>query len=170
MEQLNLKIREAVLKDLPVLLEFEQGIIQVERPFAPNLKEDPVIYYNLEDLIQRQDAQVLVATIEDKVIGSGYALIEHSKPYFKHDRHAYLGFMYVSPEFRGKGINGLITKRLIEWANSKDLTEIQLEVYAANESAIRAYEKVGFKPDFLRMRLNTGGEYGLENSEPLPFS
>jgi len=155
MEHIQLEIREALMEDLPVLLEFEQGVIQYERPFAPNLKKDPISYYDLEDLIKRNDAQVLVATIDGELVASGFASIKNSKPYFKPDRYAYLGFMYVTPQHRGKGLNGRITEKLLEWAKSQNLSEIQLDVYAENNSAIKAYHKMGFKPDLLKMRLNT---------------
>jgi len=155
MNHKHLEIREAVPEDLPILKEFEQGVIQYERPFAANLKKDPITYYDLEDLILRKDALVLVAILENEIIASGYALILNSKPYFEPDQYAYLGFMYVAPEHRGKGVNGKITEKLIDWALSRNLSEIQLDVYAANESAIKAYQKMGFKPDLLKMRLNT---------------
>lgn len=155
MEHITIEIREAVLEDLPILKEFEQGIIQFERPFASNLKKDPITYYDLKDLIQGKDSQVLVALIADKIIASGYAQIKNSRPYFKPDQYAYLGFMYVDPQHRGKGINGRLTEQLIDWAKGKNLSEIQLDVYAENESAIKAYQKIGFKPDLLKMRLNT---------------
>jgi GNAT superfamily N-acetyltransferase len=61
--------------------------------------------------------------------------------------------MYVVPSYRGKGIIGDIIERLIKWSNEKNIYEIQLDVYAENAWAIRAYEKKGFKPDLLKMRL-----------------
>ncbi len=61
--------------------------------------------------------------------------------------------MYVIPEHRGKGINGSLIKKLLEWAHNKNILEIQLDVYAKNESAVKAYEKFGFKPDLLKMRF-----------------
>jgi len=155
MEYNTVEIREAVLEDLPILKIFEQKIIQFERPFASNLKNDPITYYDLKELILRKDASVLVALVEAEIIGSGFALIKNSLPYFETEKYAYLGFMYVKPQHRGKGINGRITEKLIEWAVNKNLSEIQLDVYAANESAIKAYNKMGFKPDLLKMRLNT---------------
>ena len=39
--------REATLKDLHTLLEFEQGIIAAERPFDGTLKEGEIHYYDL---------------------------------------------------------------------------------------------------------------------------
>ncbi len=150
-----IQIRKATLQDLATLKQFEQGVITYERPFALNLKEDPITYYTIENLINSDDAELLVAIIENKLVGCGYALIKDSAVYKKPDQYAYLGFMYVIPEHRGKGINGTVTKHLITWATSKNITEIQLDVYADNVSALNAYKKVGFKPDLLQMRLET---------------
>lgn len=155
MESLNVNIRKAVSKDLHTLKEFEQEIIKFERPFDSNLKQDPIEYYDLLELIQREDAQVLVATVDGEIVGSGYALIKNSLPYKKPEQYAYLGFMFVSPEYRGKRINGKIIEGLMNWAKEKKITEIQLDVYAENKIALNAYLKRGFKPSLLTMRLNT---------------
>ena len=110
MEKLNLQIRKAVVNDLIHLKGFEQEIIKFERPFDPTLKQDPITYYDLLELIHRKDAQVIVATIGEQLVGSGYALIKNAKPYNTYKQYAYLGFMYVKPNFRGKGINGKIVE------------------------------------------------------------
>ncbi|MDB9988983.1 GNAT family N-acetyltransferase [Flavobacteriaceae bacterium] len=149
----NYTIREAVQDDLEILQEFEQGVIQYERPFAPKLKEDPIVYYDIQNLIERDDTQVLVVVIDNKLVGSGYALIKESAPYKNPSHFAYLGFMYVVPEHRGKGLNGGLIKELVQWAKDRDIHEVQLDVYAENQSAIKAYTKLGFKPDLLKMRL-----------------
>ena len=156
MEKINLHIRKAEIKDLNTLKDFEQEIIKFERPFAPNLKKDPIEYYDLLELIQREDAQVLVATVDGELVGSGYALIKNSLPYKNPKQYAYLGFMYVSPKFRGQRINGKVIDGLLEWAKEKKITEIQLDVYAENKIALNAYERRGFKPDLLKMRMNIG--------------
>lgn len=62
--------------------------------------------------------------------------------------------MYVLPAYRGKGINRKIIDYLIDWGKSKGHDEFQLDVYAQNESAIKAYQKVGFSFETLTMRLN----------------
>ena len=154
MEKVNVNIRKAEIKDLNTLKDFEQEIIKFERPFDPNLKKDPIIYYDLLELIQRKDAQVLIAIVDGKIVGSGYALIKNSLPYKKPKQYAYLGFMFVSPEFRGNRINGKIIESLMDWAKEKKITEIQLDVYAENKIALNAYTKRGFKPDLLKMRMN----------------
>ncbi|MEJ5050530.1 GNAT family N-acetyltransferase [Chryseobacterium culicis] len=146
--------REATEKDLEILLEFEQGVITAERPFNSTLIEGEIHYYDLKFLIQSPDATVIVAEENNEVIASGYALIKKSEKYYNQfEKYSYLGFMYVKPEHRGKGINKVITDELISWSKSRGISEVRLDVYAQNESAIKAYEKAGFEPHLLTMRL-----------------
>lgn len=151
---MNIIVRKATLSDLPKLLEFEQGVIKAERPFDPQLKPDPITYYDLELLIDSEDAEVLVAVDDGNIIASGYALIKQSKPYLKSPRQSYLGFMFVDPDYRGQRINQLIVDGLIDWSRSKGVYEIILDVYDGNQAAIRAYEKAGFEKNLVQMRLN----------------
>lgn len=53
-------IRKATLKDLPILLEFEQGIIQAERSFDATLKAEHITYYDLSELITSENLVVLL--------------------------------------------------------------------------------------------------------------
>ena len=149
----EVKIRKATLNDLEQLYIFEQNIIQAERPFDPTLKRERTNYYNVKEMIKAVDVEVVVAELDDKIIGSGYARIEKSKPYLQHSKHAYLGFMYVLPEFRGQGINKRIIEALQDWAMLQNVPELRLEVYYENINAIKAYEKIGFSKHMLQMRL-----------------
>ena len=146
--------REATEQDLEILLEFEQGIVAAERPFNSTLIEGEIHYYDLKHLIQSPDATVIVTEENDEIVASGYALIKKSEKYYNQfEKYSYLGFMYVKPEHRGKGINKVITDELVSWSKSRGISEVRLDVYAQNESAIKAYEKAGFEPHLLTMRL-----------------
>ena len=150
----EIKIRKATLDDLEQLLVFEQSLIKFERSFDPTVKPDPVNYYDLKAMLTSLPIEVAVAELNNKIIGSGYARIDKSKPFLKHEHHAYLGFMYVLPEYRGKGINKQIIDHLKDWAASQNVNEFRLEVYYDNDSAIKAYEKIGFSRYSLEMRYN----------------
>jgi ribosomal protein S18 acetylase RimI-like enzyme len=154
----EIKIRKASLHDLKQLLVFEQDLIKFERPFDPTVKPDPVNYYDLKAMLTASHIEVAVAEINNKIIASGYARIDKSKPFLKHTHHAYLGFMYVLPEYRGKGSNKQIIDYLKSWAASQDINELRLEVYYGNDSAIKAYEKIGFSRYSLEMRFNLQDE------------
>ncbi|WP_370899491.1 GNAT family N-acetyltransferase [Chryseobacterium gossypii] len=146
--------REAREQDLDTLLKFEQGIVSAERPFNVTLIDGEIHYYDLLELIKSPDALVVVAEENNEIIGSGYARIKQTeKDYYNFKNFAYLGFMYVKPEHRGQGINKLILDELVAWARSRGISEIRLDVYDQNESAVKAYEKAGFERLLLTMRL-----------------
>lgn len=148
--------REATEQDLEALLEFEQGIVSAERPFNSTLRDGEIHYYDLLQLIQSEDSLILVTEENNEIIASGYARIKKPENnYSDFDQYAYLGFMYVKPEHRGKGVNKLLLDELIRWARTKGISEVRLDVYAQNESAVKAYEKAGFESLLVTMRMKT---------------
>lgn len=150
----DITIRPANLDDLETLLSFEQGVIDAERPFDPCLKDGVVHYYDIKELITANHIEILVAEQSQEIIASGYVRIDQAKAHLKHEKQAYLGFMYVKPESRGQGINKMIVEGLKQWSKKQGVTELRLEVYAQNDAAIRAYEKVGFSNHMIEMRIN----------------
>ncbi len=151
-------IRQAQENEVDALIEFEQGIVEAERPFDNTLKEGQIHYYDLLELIKSEEAEVVVAVVEDQLVGSGYAKLLDAKPYQKYKKYAYLGFMYVKPTYRGQGVNKLILERLISWAKERNISEVRLQVYDENTIAKNAYRKVGFKPNLLEMRMEIDGQ------------
>lgn len=147
-----INIRKATLSDVETLLVFEQGVIAAERPFDSTLKSGHIHYYDIEKMITSGHIELLVAELDGAIIGCGYARIEEAKPYLQHRQHAYLGFMYVKPGYRGKAVNKMIIDELATWSASQNITELRLEVYQPNEAAINAYEKSGFVKHMIEMR------------------
>lgn len=150
----KLKIRAATHDDMPVLKQFEQGVISAERPFDPTLKSNPITYYDLAGLIDNDNVHLIVAELDNELVASGYARIEKAKPYVNYAFYSYLGFMYVSPEHRGKGVNKYIIDALKSWSQEQGVTMMHLDVFAENDVALRAYLKAGFKGNLLEMRLD----------------
>ena len=151
---MNYITRKAILKDLPSLLDFEQGVIEAERPFDPTIKADPITYYDISELINNEESEVFVVEKDTLIVASGYAKIKGDRHYLKHDKIGYLGFMFVHKEHRGQGLNQLIINELLKWCKERKIFEIRLDVYDENLTAIKAYEKVGFKKHMINMRLN----------------
>jgi ribosomal protein S18 acetylase RimI-like enzyme len=151
-----IKLREAKIEDLSLLLEFEKSLIEYEKKFTLNLKKSSFSYYNLRAYIENPDISVVVAEKGNEVIASGYALVKKNKAYKNPEYYFLLGFMYVIPEQRGAGVNKMIIDYLLNWGKSRGYSEFQLDVYAQNESAIRAYKKAGFTFETFTMRINTG--------------
>lgn len=152
---MTLNIRKATLDDIPTLLEFEQGVIKAERPMNPTIQDGYINYYNLNSLITGENSTLLVAELKGELVASGYARIMPDRHYLKHQYQGYLGFMFVPEKHRGNGYNKKIIDALIAWCKEREVYEIRLDVYPANESAIKAYEKAGFQKYMIAMRLDS---------------
>ena len=146
-------LRIATQDDLNDLLHFEQAVVSAERPFNEHIKKTNATYYDLPTLIDSTLSQILVLEENTKITATGYIQIRHSKQSLSHVNHGYLGFMYVLPEYRGRGFNRLIMDALIGWGKSQGVEVFYLDVYADNQTAIHAYEKLGFSPSLVEMKL-----------------
>ena len=148
-----LNYRPAQISDITRLLELEQQIVDSERPYDPAIREQGVTYYDFHKLISDPNTYLLVVGSGPDIIATGYAQMRSSRDCHTHDIHCYLGFIYTDPAYRGKGIAGNIIDKLKDWSIERDVHSFYLDVYAANEIAIRAYQKVGFSKSTIKMEL-----------------
>jgi GNAT superfamily N-acetyltransferase len=147
-------IRKATTEDLSILYEFEQGVLQAERPMDKTLKISKTYYYDIPNLISELNVELVIAEINDVIAGCGYARIKQARDCFQFDQFSYLGFMFTKEDYRGKGVNKTIMNYLYDWSLSKGIYEVRLEVYPSNNAAIKAYEKVGMQATMHTMRID----------------
>ena len=147
-------IRKAIIEDLPVLFEFEQGVLRTERPMDETLKLKNTYYYDIPNLIEDSSVEFVVAEINDIIAGCGYARIKKARDCFQFDQFSYLGFMFTKEDYRGRGVNKKIMNYLYDWSLSKGINEVRLEVYPTNIPAIKAYEKSGMTCSMQTMRID----------------
>ncbi|MCC5809270.1 MAG: GNAT family N-acetyltransferase [Ectothiorhodospiraceae bacterium] len=149
----GLILREAKTADYPSLVALEQKVIDAERPYNESLKEKDAYYYDIEKLISDPDSRLVVGEVSGDIVATGYVQVRPSKPALGHDNHGYLGFMYVAEQYRGLGLNKVILQDLVSWGQQRQVTDFYLDVYVENNSAVRAYEKFGFRGSLLEMKL-----------------
>lgn len=150
----GLILRQARDDDYPSLVALEQKVIGAERPYNTSLKEQDAYYYDIKKLISDRDSRLVVGELSGDIVATGYLQVRRSKPALDHDYHGYLGFMYVAEQCRGLGLNKLILQELVGWGQQRGLTDFYLDVYTNNNSAVRAYEKFGFRGSLLEMKLH----------------
>ena len=63
-----MKLRLAQPDDLPILLEFEQGVIEEERPYNDSIKTTKVNYYDLRDLLADPNTSLHPALYTESLI------------------------------------------------------------------------------------------------------
>lgn len=85
-----------------------------------------------------------------------------------HDNSAFLGFVIVNDEMRGKGYGIKMLRLVKEYAFSVEGVEkIRLRVFDVNEAAVHCYKKAGFtaveyEPEAFLFHAEKWGRYVME--------
>jgi len=64
--------------------------------------------------------------------------------------------VYVRPAHRSSGAGARMVDAFVRWAGEQGAEHAEVTAYAANTDAIRFYERNGFAPQSLTLRLNLG--------------
>ena len=91
----------------------------------------------------------MVAIIDSKIIGYLAGIIEEDL----YERFGHIGEVFISKNFRNKGISTKLKDKFIEFLKSKKINLCRIDVNQ-NNLAKEAYKKWGFKIDKYRMSLN----------------
>ncbi|WP_369032737.1 GNAT family N-acetyltransferase [Streptomyces adonidis] len=69
--------------------------------------------------------------------------------------------VYVRPAHRSSGAGARLVDAFVRWAGEQGAAHAEVTAYAANTDAIRFYERNGFAPQSLTLRLSLGTGLGL---------
>ena len=147
----NLIIYECNLKDI------EQIKYICEKTFSEtfmenNSKEDMENYLSehfsyeqLESEIKNQDSKFFVVRNNEEVVAYMKINFDKAQTEKGHNNTLEVQRIYILKEYKGKGIGKLLMQRAIQIAKENNLNYIWLGVWEHNLSAIKFYEKQGFK-------------------------
>jgi len=82
----------------------------------------------------------LVAELAGEPAGLVWAKMDGVNPALMH-----LYQMWVMPECRGKGVGQGLLETALDWAREREVRFVELDVTLGNSSALRLYERAGFK-------------------------
>lgn len=77
--------------------------------------------------------------------------MEEVKSGFTGAMQAYILNLYVSKEFRGRGIGTHLMDKAEGWARENQYQQIRLSVAFHNANAVGLYKKFGYEMDLVRM-------------------
>jgi ribosomal protein S18 acetylase RimI-like enzyme len=99
---------------------------------------------NLESMILAKGGRIVVAELDDQVVGTGAILPPHHEP---NDDHHWLEIvkMAARKDLRGRGIGRTVLEALIAEAKSMGADAIWLETNSDLKAATILYEKCGFR-------------------------
>ncbi len=150
MKKKEISIRDVNNSDYSKLNKLYMQVDELHSKEHPKVFKGPISNVRsreyIQNIIENPKHTLLVATLNNEIIGLAKAEIETASnfPLFVQRRWMLIGTIIVDEEHRGKGIGQMLLDHLKDWALQNEVFEVELTVYAFNESAKRFYEKNGF--------------------------
>lgn len=157
-------IRKATLEDYNALCELFNEVDSLHRDNLPGIfqKTNGPIRENdyYRGLITDENVGLFIAELGKIIIGFIHVIIRDTPtiPIFIPRRYAIIDNIVVKSMFKNHGIGRLLMGTTHEWAIAKGATDIELNVYEFNKSAIAFYQRLGYETLSRRMGrvLNSG--------------
>ena len=143
-------IRRAKLGDIPDLVMLNSVVHEVHVKLFPTVFKTGDEFLSAEffaSLLRSEDCSVFIA--KEAGFPAGYIMIRKQiKPessFKKETMCAYIDQVSVHPDYRRKGIFTSLLKAGEKEAASWGMNRLELDVWSENTSAVKAYEKSGFR-------------------------
>ena len=150
----NIRIRKAKERDLPLILDFIEGLAEYERLRDSCVATEAKLKQTLFG--DRPAAEVIIASVDETPMG--FALFFHNYSTFLAQRGIYLEDLFVKPEGRGHGVGYALLSELARIAIERDCGRLEWAVLDWNQLAIDFYTRIGAKPlsDWQIFRMTDG--------------
>ncbi|MBI2946046.1 MAG: GNAT family N-acetyltransferase [Verrucomicrobia bacterium] len=136
---MNLTIRPATEKDIPVVLSFIRELAEYERLAHEVEATEEILKESLFG--SRACAEVVFACIGAEPIA--FAVFFHNFSTFLGRRGLFLEDLYVKPAFRRRGVARALLHYLAQLARERKCGRLEWAVLKWNKPAIQFYEQLG---------------------------
>lgn len=156
----KLTFRYATENDTALILQFIKGIAEYEKMLDQVIATESLLQ---ENLFEKQRAEVIFASIDQKEIG--FALFFHNFSTFKGKSGLYLEDLFVWPQYRGHGYGKAIFKELVRIAVERNCGRMEWVCLNWNQPSIDFYLSLGARAlsDWTTYRLDETGLKKLNN-------
>ena len=115
-------------------------------PYYATLDDRNVTFEKfLSENIDSENAQVLVALDQGKLVGHSISMIKKRAPVFAEETCGFISDLAVKSACRRKGIGEKILSKILEWFQSKNIRRIELSVVVENHAGYSFWKKQGFR-------------------------
>lgn len=160
---MTVQIRRATARDvreiLPVWGELAGFHAHLDPAFTPSPQWPREYGAYLRTLMGRDDAIAVVAREGPQIIGYAIGRITTLPPFFEHRYRGYIHDVYVRDAHRRQGIGRRMVEEILDWLRQRSVNIVELTV-AANNDAVRFWERLGFQTYMHQMKLELREESG----------
>ncbi|WP_423217172.1 GNAT family N-acetyltransferase [Streptococcus equinus] len=148
-------IRGAKEADIPKLIDLLEQVLLVHHKVRPDLFQEKGVKYTeseLAELIADDSRPIFVYEDESgTVLGHMFTVIEESHAPKVSHKTLFIDDLCVDEAARGQKIGEQLYRFALQYAKEIGCYNLTLNVWSANKSAVRFYERQGLTPQETRM-------------------
>ncbi|WP_033152347.1 GNAT family N-acetyltransferase [Streptococcus equinus] len=148
-------IRRAKEADIPKLMDLLEQVLLVHHKVRPDLFQEKGVKYTeseLAELIADDNHPIFVYEDESgTVLGHMFTVIEESHAPKVSHKTLFIDDLCVDEAARGQKIGEQLYRFALQYAKEIGCYNLTLNVWSANKSAVRFYERQGLTPQETRM-------------------
>jgi ribosomal protein S18 acetylase RimI-like enzyme len=146
-------LRDATETDMSMIQKFTvetgwAGIPESERKLLDREKWKEHMIEVFENFSRRENSEIFVAE-DERHRFVGYLFVGESRDMMTGLSFGFVYDIFVEEKSRGKGIGKMLMEKAESHCREKGFSRVALSVSAANDSAIRLYNRMGFKPEHM---------------------
>ena len=152
---MHIVVRQARESDVSAIRHLEKQLINFERPYDSDIREgEDISYYNLEKLLASDNIYLVVAEVDEQIVGCAFGEVIKSLDWAKSNFIGHIRMVYIEEVYRKHGVGKAIFVELKEWFREKKIENVFIEFYQKNINAFEAYKKLGFSSYTMVMKMN----------------
>lgn len=150
------QVRAARTGDGPKLYAAWQNLrlhnAEVDRRVIPAAVTQSEFVADFEQLLERPRSVAFVAEIGDSLAGFIAGNIERNLPDRLPEEHATVGYLWVEPGFRRRGLAKKLFEEVAGWARTQEgISHFEMAVLSADSGAAEFWRSIGFTPFIERL-------------------
>ena len=125
---------------------------EVDRRVIPAVVTQSEFVADFEQLLERPRSVAFVAERGDALAGFIAGNIERNLPDRLPEEHATVGYLWVEPAFRRRGLARLLFEEVAGWARDQEgISHFEMAVLSADSAAAGFWRSIGFTPFIERL-------------------
>lgn len=154
---MNLKVRRAVVKDIPKILDLLVQVDMVHHNGRPDIFKGPATKYSagqLEKIISDSSTPVFVCVDgDDNPLGHAFCIHKQvvGDSVLTDIRTLYIDDICVDSAARGRHVGKTLYDAVIAYAREQGFYNVTLNVWSCNPTALKFYEAMGLVPQKIGM-------------------
>ena len=144
---MNVEIEVPEIKDFKRVNELAKQVHELHVNWNPDL------FLSVEEVLQKdyfenliQNEKIFIAKVKNEILGYViFSIKEKENHSMRYRKQLNIEAICVDENCRGNGIGTLLLEYIKNIGKKQDCTDMYLTVNQENESAIKVYEKFGFK-------------------------